>query len=149
MKNTKIKNVIRDLADEFVNEFNASLPIIMLPNGDVVYKDFVIKKTLNNNNWGLFNFKTKDLISEFFLKTCALIAAKEYNNLHFGRYHQIKHLDKRYQAHYGDILVYQHNIKKIKDTNDYALVLNKLEESQSRAKEYQVQISRLFKCSFA
>jgi len=148
MKNTKIKNVIRELASDFVNELNSNLHLIILPNGDIVYKDFIVSRT-PNNYWGVFNCKTKELVSEFFLKSCALIAAKEYNNLQFSRYQQIKHLDRRYQSHYSDIIVYRHNIKNVADTDTYALILNKLEESEARAKEYQVRISRLFKCTFA
>lgn len=148
MKNTpKLKNVITELADEFSSEFNSKLPLTILPNNDIVFKNYIIKHD-KHNNWVLSNFKSKDNINCFFLKTCALIAAKEYDQEQFGKYRWVKFLDTRYQAHYSDMIVYRYNIKKITDIDDYAIMLNKLEESRARAKECQTQISRMFKASF-
>lgn len=147
MKNTKFKTVINELAGEFTNEFNSTIKITPLPNGDVMYKEYLIKQT-KTRHWAVYHITQKTLIHEFFLKTCALLAAKAYDNLQFGEYQRIKHLDNRYQSHYSDLIVYKHNIKSITDCDNRAIVLNKLEESQARAKEYQHQISVMFKVAF-
>lgn len=148
MKNTaKLKYVIKELAEDFTSEFNANIQIKILPDQSIVFKDYIIKQD-KTGYWNVFDFLHKQYINQFFLKTCALIAIKEYDHLQFGKYQQIKYLDTRYQSHYCDSVIYKHNIKHITDIDQYIIVLNKLEECQARAKEYQTQISRLFKASF-
>ena len=148
MKNkNKIKSVIKSLAENLGFEFDASIPVTVLPNNDIVYKDFLIKQT-DTSSWDVIDVRRKEVVSNFFLKTCALVAAKAYNDMQFGKYNFIKTLDRRYQSQYCDTIVYKHNIKNITDHDHRAIVLNKLEESQARAKEYQHQISILFKVAF-
>lgn len=147
MKNQPSKTVIRELAEDFNEEFNSKIPIKTLPNGNIVYNDFLIKHD-KFQYWEVYYVPQKELIHKFFLKTCALLAAKHYSSHQFGEYDRIKHLDNRYQSHYSDIVVYRHNVKQITDIDDRAIVLNKLEESHARAKEYQHQISLMFKLAF-
>ena len=147
MKNTSSKNIIYKLAVDFDEEFNTKIPIKTLSNGNIVYNDFLIKID-KNQNWEVYYIPYKELLHKFFLKTCALMAVKSYLTLQFGEYQRIKHLDNRYQSHYTDITVYKHNIKKVTDDDDRAILLNKLEESNARAKEYRHQISSMFKAAF-
>ena len=149
MKNTNKpkKRVIRELAEQFNTELNKQLPISVLPNGDIVYKDYIVRQ-LSSENWGLYNFKTKELVEEFFLKSCALMAAKAYSNVQIRKFREIKTLDGRYWANYCDSLVYKHNIKLTKDTGRYLILLDRLEHSELLVKQYKAEISRMFKGSF-
>lgn len=148
MKNsTKLKTVIKDLAKEFDKEYNTAIPFKLLPNGEMIYKNYLVKHT-DNNYWGVYDTEHRNLVHAFFLKSCALLATKEYNDLKFDRYIFLKNLDRRYQAQYSDIVVYKHYIKNITDEDQCDILKNKLRESEIRAKSYQQQISNLFKVTF-
>lgn len=150
MKNTtkpKNKKTIKELASYFDQELQATLPITVLPNGVLAYKQFVIKQ-LPNGNWGLYHINSKDLIEQFFLKSCALMAAKAYNFANLPKYFEIKRLDNRYWASYCDSVVFKHNIKLAKDYDKYLVLLNRLEYSTEQAKHYKAIISQMFRWSF-
>lgn len=147
MKNTPSKNTIYKLAVEFNEEFNTKIPIKTLSNGNLIYNDFLIKLN-KHQSWEVYYIPHKELLHTFFLKTCALMAVKNYLNFQFGEYQRIKHLDNRYQSHYIDMIVYKNNIKKVIDDDNRAILLNKLEESNARANEYKHQISLMFKVAF-
>jgi len=145
-KSTK-KKVIKELAEQFSHDLDAKLPVHVLPSGDIVYKDYVVKQT-KDDNWGVYNLKNKDLVDQFFLKTCALMAAKAYNNTKLEQYFEIKRLDNRYWANHCDNIIYKKNIKTAKDFDRYLILLNKLEDSETKVKYYKEEISRMFKWSF-
>lgn len=148
MKNTnKLKSTVRELAEEFNIEFNSAIPFKILPDKSLIYKNYLVKQN-RNGYWSVYDVNSKNIIHEFFLKTCALLAAKQYYCQRFDIYGQIKNLDRRYQAHYSDIVVYQYNIAKITDPDQHNILENKLHECRIKAKSYQQQISRMFKCTF-
>ena len=139
--------VIKELAQHFEEDLKKSLPISIQPNGTVVYKSYYIKKN-SNENWGLFNMNTHDQINEFYLKTCALMAAKAYSNINLDKFHEIKRADNRYWSNYCDSQVYRKNIKTAKEFERYLILLNKLEHTEFLAEHYKEEISRMFKWSF-
>lgn len=139
--------VIKDLAEAFGNDLDASLPITVLPNGNAVYKEFIIKQT-PTNNWGVYHIVTDNLVAEYFLKTCALMAAKAYTGTNMVKFFEIKRLDTRYWASYCDVLVYRKNIKSAKEFERYLILLNKLEHSTDLANHFKAEISKMFKWSF-
>jgi hypothetical protein len=140
------KRVIKELAEQFTHEFDTQLPVTILPDGSAVYKGYIIKQ-LANGNWGIYHGKNSDMIEEFFLKTCALLAAKAYNSVQMQNFHDIKQLDHRYWAQYSDNLIYKKNIKKANEFNHYLILLNKLEDSEKKSQHYKEEISRMFKSS--
>lgn len=148
-KNNKNKKKlpIKELAEQFSHELDTKLPVHVMPNGDIVYKNYVVRK-MTSENWGVFNLQNKDLVDQFFLKTCALMAAKAYNHTRVEKYFEIKRLDNKYWANYSDSLIYKKNIKNAKDFDRYLVLLNKLEESEAKVKYYKEEISRTFKWSF-
>lgn len=148
-KNNKNKKKIpiKELAEQFSNEFDAKLPVHVMPNGDIVYKNYIVRR-LANENWAVLNLQNKDIVDQFFLKTCALMAAKAYNHTKLEQYFEIKRLDNRYWANYTDLLIYKKNIKTAKDFDRYLVLLNKLEDSEAKVKYYKDEISRTFKWSF-
>ena len=144
MKNSK--KTIRELAQYFDQELQTKLPITILPNGALVYKDYLVKQ-LPNNNWGVFNIMNKDLKDQFHLKSCALIAAKAYTHRYFYKCNEIKDLDNSYWANYSDFVVYKNIINKSSD-EQYPILLTRLEESDYRANKVKNKISKLFKHPF-
>lgn len=146
-KHTKKKIPVKELAEQFSHELDAKLPLHVMPNGDIVYKNYVVRK-LANENWGVYNKRNKDLIDQFFLKTCALMAAKAYNNTMVEKFFEIKRLDNKYWANFCDLTIYKKNIKTAKDLDRYLILLNKLEDSDAKVKYYKDEISRMFAWSF-
>lgn len=152
MKNTKTKSnpkqkAIKELASFFEEDFNKQLPISVQPDGTIVYKGYFVKQ-LKTGNWGLFNLHNKSMIDQFYLKSCALMAAKAYNNVRLENFFEIKHLDNRYWANYCDLQVYKNNIKIAKDFDRYLVLLNKLENSEQLTNFYKTEISTKFKWTF-
>ena len=138
---------IKELAKELTAELEQKLPLTVLPNGGIVYKQYLVKQT-KAGNWAVYNYKDRNLIEQYFLKTCALMAAKAYNNVQLDKFHDIKRLDTCYWANHCDTQVFKHNIKLAKDFNRYLILLNKLEESELKETHYKDEISKMFKWSF-
>lgn len=144
MKKNKSK-LIKYLASEFSNEF-IQIPVTLLPNNDIVYNHYLIKQ--EDNNWVLYNMNNKDLMATFFLKSCALVAAKYHNSRQLNKYFEIKQLDSSYCRNYANSVIYKHNIKNTKDEDKKLMLLNRLECSELEVSHFKNQISRLFRCSF-
>lgn len=139
---------IKVLAETLNIEFKNIVTLIPLPNGSVAYKDYVIKES-PLGLWGIYHKAAgQECHGEFNLKTCALIAAKAYDQVHLEKFNMIKMLDSRYWSNHYSIIVYQHNIKSAKDYERYLILLNKLEESTWKASYFKEEISKLFRWSF-
>lgn len=147
-KHTKSKkSTVKELASQFDKDLNSTLTLKVLPDGSVVYEDYIVKG-IANGNWGIFHLHTKELQEQFFLKSCALMAAKAYTKTQLEKYFEIKRLDNRYWASHCDTLVYKKNIKAAKDFERYLILLNKLEHSDALAIHFKEEISRMFRWSF-
>lgn len=146
--NRKIpKTKIKQLAEQFQHELDKKLPVSVLPNGDIVYKSYLVR-ALPSGNWGLYDTRYKELKDQFYLKTCALMAAKAYNNTQLEKYVEIKSIDNKYWASCSDLQIYKKNIKTAKDFERYLILLNKLEETETKTVHYKEEISRMFQWSF-
>jgi hypothetical protein len=146
-QNKPKQSVIKELASQFEAELNKSLPITVRKDGSLLYKSFVIKQN-RNNNWAIYHAGSNDSIDEFYLKTCALMAAKAYQGTNLNKYFEIKRLDNKYWSSYSDNQVYKRNIKTAKDSERFMILLNKLEDSEAHATHFKEEISRMFKWSF-
>lgn len=147
MKKQPKAKIVKSLALHFEAEVNQNLPVTVRPDGSIVYKDYFIK-TKKNGNWAVYDLKTRDEIQEFFLKTCALMAAKAYNHTQMERFIEIKRLDNQYWANYCDSMVFRNNLKKTKEFERYLILLNRMEHSEAQAANFKEEISRMFKWSF-
>ncbi len=147
MKKKPKNKLVKELAQQFEIDLNKTLPVSVRQDGSVVFGDYFIK-TKKNGNWGVYHLKTRDEIDEFFLKSCALMAAKAYKNTSLERYFEIKRLDNCYWSNHCDTLVFRNNIKKVKDFDRYIVLLNRLEESELQAQRFKDAISRMFSNSF-
>jgi len=151
MKKTKKfkpqSKAIKELAAHFEEDFKKTLPISIQPDGSIVLSKYVIKKT-DKESWGLYNIGSDYLLEDYYLKTCALLAAKAYSNVNLTKFFEIKHLDSKYWANFSDLQVYKKNIKTAKDFERFCILLNKLEHSEDKSNYYQAAISKMFKYSF-
>ena len=148
MKKHNKTKIVKELAGQFEAELQKTLPISIQPDGSIVYKQFLIKKN-QVGNWILYNKNNKYALEEYYLKTCALMAARAYSRTDLNKFFEIKRLDDQYWTNYSDNQVYTKNIKKAKDFSKYVILLNRMEYSQERAEHFKEQISRMFKWSFA
>ena len=139
--------VVKELAADLEADLNRSMPLSIQPDGSVVYKDYVVR-LMKNENWGVYSIHSKDLIAQFFLKSCALLAAKAYNHNHIQQFKDIKQLDTRYWTNYTEHLVHSKNINIIKEFDRFMISLNKLEHTRDKAEYYKEEISNMFKRAF-
>lgn len=141
-----MKQSIKDLASYFDSELQKTIPVYVLPNGSLLYKNFLIKQ-LKNQNWGVFNTKNKDLINQYHLKSCALIAANAYHRRLFNKCSEIKELDRNYWSNHINFLISKNNLKSSSDEK-YSILITKLEECDYKSSLYKNKISKLFKNTF-
>lgn len=139
--------LIKELASHFEEDFKSSLPISVRKDGSIVYKSYCIKQDLDKN-WGIYYLSTGDLVGTFFLKTCALMAARAYWKVDIAKFHNIKQLDGRYWTSHMETQVYQNAMKKAVDYDRYQILLNKLELSKDKVAKFKDEISSTFKWSF-
>ena len=147
MKKHPSKTVIKEIASYFDQELQTTLPLSILPDGSLVYKNFLVKQ-LDNMNWGMYNISSKDLINQYHLKSSALIASKAYNHRHYEKYYEINNLDRKYAVLSNDTAIFKNNIDLVTDTEKYEILLTKLEESTTQFHYYQTLILRLFRQTF-
>lgn len=139
--------ILKELASKLEEDFHTSLPITIRRDGSIAYKDYYIKQDADKN-WGLYYVSTGDLIDKFFLKTCALLAAKAYWKVDLARFNNIKQLDGRYWTTHMETQVFQNAMKKTADYERYQILLNKLELSKDKSAKFKDEISTMFKWSF-
>lgn len=133
--------------ENFLEEnFQKNIPVAVLSNGNLVYKNFVIKKN-SQDKWELIRFKGNKL-DTFNLKTCAILGAKFYNVNNFSRYNELKILDSFYFKHQIDSEIYK---KRYDQTQDLALkdmFMARLSESKQQADYAKEKIISKFKALF-
>ena len=147
MKKQPKAKIVKNLATQFEAELKQNLPVTVRPDGSIVYKTYYIKSK-KNGNWALYDTRTKDQVDEFFLKTCALMAAKAYCSTNIEKFLEIKRLDSSYWANQCDNIVFRNNLKKVKDFERYLILLNRLEETELQMSYFKDEISRMFQWSF-
>lgn len=145
IKSHKSKS-IKQFAAELSGEFS-SLPITILPNGDIVYEQYLIKQH-QKGYYELQSIQNYDIIFTFWMKSCALLAAHYYNLEDFNSYHEIQRLDRNYYKNSNDFALFSHCLKATKDFEQKVIFLNRLECSESQAAFFKRKISQLFKRTF-
>jgi len=147
MKKFTKPKTIKKLAEQFEEDLNKTLPVTVRQDGSIVFKNYYIKQN-KMGNWVVYHLNTRELIDQFFLKSCALMAAKAYDRVDIVKYRRIKTLDNKYWANYSDTLIFERNIKTVKDFERYCILLTRLEQSRDLSKHFRDEISRMFKWSF-
>lgn len=145
MKNTKIQV----LAKVFDKELQANLEVIPLKNGAMLFKNVLIKRTAIDK-WGIYNANSKELISQYFLKRCALLAAKLYTTRELNGCIEIALLDTKYWSNYCDSVSFRYSLSHINDADDrFLIVLTRLEYCTEQAQFYKDEIFKRFNYAFS
>lgn len=144
----KNKQKIEEFESYIKEVFEKKLPIIVLDDGSIQYKDFAIVQD-KNKKWALYNLKNaSDVIDTFYLKATALLAAKTYQNFNLKKYLQIKDLDHKYNQNATDTIYFNHYRKITSDLVKRDVFTWRYELSLGRAKRYKSEIASLFKTNF-
>lgn len=128
------------------DEFTKKVPIIVLPNKDLIYKRFRIHKN-KAGNWE-FRHISGDLIDKFNLKATAVLAAKFYNNSRFDRYNEIKNLDTGYWNNSLDSVRFKRRINETAQFEKKEMYAARYSVTSSRASRYREEISNIFRNNF-
>lgn len=128
------------------DEFSKKIPIIVLPNNDLIYKRFRIHK----NRAGSWEFRhiSGDLIDKFNLKATAVLAAKFYNNSRFDKYNEIKNLDTGYWNNSLDSVRFKNRLNDTAQVEKKQLYAARYSVTASRASRYKEEISTIFRNNF-
>lgn len=128
------------------DEFSKKIPIVLLPNNDLVYKRFKIGK----NKLGIWEFRhiTGDIIDKFHLKATALLAAKFYSVCRFDKYNEVKNLDTGYWNNSLDSVRFNQRLKESKLIDKKGLYADRYILTNSRAEKYKAIITSLFRNNF-
>lgn len=128
------------------DEFTKKIPIVILPNKDLLYKRFRIHK----NNSGAWEFKhvSGDTIDKFNLKATAVLAAKFYDVNRFDRYNEIKNLDTGYYSSSIDAVRFRCRLHESKTTEKKEIYAARYVVTAARAEKYKAQISTIFTNNF-
>jgi hypothetical protein len=127
-------------------EFKQKLPIAVLPNGALVYENFIVKKT-KANQWDLYQNKGFK-VGTFNLKACALMAAKCYSKNKLTEYNEIVNLDQYYQRNATDSDIFKYRYDNSKDSTRKDLALWRWEITTARARTSKEQIALRFRRMF-
>jgi len=138
---------VQKIAETLETEFNNTMKLVPLPDGSIVYKDYVVKEN-KHGRWAILKKNTLGNQGEFNLKSCALIAAKALSTVHLAQYNEIKMLDSRYWSSYNTTQFCRIAMPKIKDFDHYLIMLNKLEHNEWLAENCKAEISKRFQWSF-
>lgn len=134
--------------EHFLNEeFKKELPIAILPDKSVVYKNYKIKKD-HEGNWTLKYVNTGDFIETFRTKTCALLASKFYDKNDLVKYNSVRMLDTKYWSSSTDTVFFKEKLQRTKDFEKKDLFFCRFDIANARAKYYKDEISRMFKTHF-
>lgn len=128
-------------------EFTKKLPILVLPDKSIIYKQFRIKQN-KHKNWNLSWVKTGDKVDTFHTKTSALLAAKFYLTSNYSRYNEVKHLDLSYWNNSVDAQFFKYRLNTTKDYDQKDLFVCRYDLATERYKNAQAQITQMFKYNF-
>jgi hypothetical protein len=140
------KRQAKQLENFLEDEFKKNIPIAVMPDKSIVYKRYKIRQ----NKKGLWQlaYVDSDSISEFRIKTTAILAAKFYDKTDFKRYNEVKTLDTQYWNNSNDAEFFKYRYENAKDLDRRDLFLWRWELAASRAKRYKETISSMFKSNF-
>jgi hypothetical protein len=143
-----IKQVAKKL-EKFLEDVNDMMPLTILPDGSVAYKNYIIKKN-KDSSWTLSRIQnqSKIFIEVFNLKSSALLAANYHRTNRIDLLIETKILDEHYWANYNDHLTFKELYKKTKDLVKRDLYLWRGELTRDRADFYRNKISNAFATAF-
>lgn len=133
---------IDKMVDSLHNEMKDYMPIYILPDKSILYKQYRIKQ-LRNKNWGVFR-TNGDFIDQYFFKTAALLGSEYYDKLEFEKLCHIRIIDSRCWSYYFDMLQLKNTLHSYTDYDQYLIAVNKLERVEHLAKEYKSKLQHMY-----
>lgn len=141
----KNKKKLEEFGNFIQETFDKNLPIDVLDDGSIVYKQYVICQD-KNKKWVLHS--NSSFIETFYLKATALLGAKTYNSNNLKQFFIIKELDNKYNQNAADSVIFKHFYKVTKDSVKRDNYLWRHEITLQRAKRYKAEIATMFKNNF-
>lgn len=142
------KTAIRELARVFDKELDAYLPVAVMPDCSVVVKRFQVKQQ-KDQSWAVISIDSKDIVDSFFLKSCALLAAKARYKSNFTLLLEVKRLDRQYAAHSTGVRVFEHSITQPENQDRLEILTMRLEHDRTQLELYRDKIQSMFRIHFA
>lgn len=142
-----IANQAERLEKFLEEEFTKKLPILVLPDKSILYKEFRIKQN-KHQVWDLRWARTNDKIDSFHTKTSALLAAKFYQANNYARYNEVKHLDLSYWSNSVDAVFFKTRLNTTRDCELKDLFICRRDLAFQRCKSAQIKITQMFKYNF-
>ena len=141
-----LKHQSKKLEVLFEQEIKHELPVALMPDGSLIFKDFKIKQN-KKKTWDITRVNGFR-IDTFNLKACALMAAKLYSINRLSTYNEVKLLDQQYQNNTNDSEIFKHRYTTTTDNDKKDLFLWRWELTNNRAKYAKQQISSKFRSMF-
>lgn len=141
-----LKYQAKRLEASFNEEVKKEIPMALLPDGSIAYKDYIIKSTKTKQFQVIKKGGVK--IDTFFLKTCALMGIDLYAKNRLSSYSEIKLLDQKYKNNIIDAEIFKYKFKNTKDPDKRDLFLWRWEITKNRANHARTEIASRFRSMF-
>lgn len=128
-------------------ELSKELPIVILPDGSIIYKQYKIKKN-KHGLWVLRYTTTGDFIENFRTKSSALLGAKFYDRNRLRQFNQVKVLDTAYWSNLSDSQIFKYRINTTKDLDRKSMLQSRYDLASAKSKNSAGKISQMFKTHF-
>lgn len=132
--------------ETFLEEELKKIPLIVLPNKTILYKNYTIKQN-KLELWSL-RYSNGDHIYSFRMKSTACLAAKFYHQSNLKKFNEIKLLDGQYWNSSNDASFFKYRYENTKDLNKKDFFMCRWEVARGRANRYKQEISTMFKSNF-
>jgi len=136
-----------ELHKKLEHELLDELPIRVKDN-NIEYNHFLIMQD-KDGYWGLYNnINGLEFIQRFFLRSCAVMAARLYEKVKIQDFVTVKSLDSSYRNFSNDIITFRYLIKKTTDDVKRDNYYFRLAECILKSKEMKRQIENLYRTIF-
>jgi len=135
--------------ERLLSEVKNIMPTVVLSDGSVGYYNYVIRKNAKGQ-WDLLQRgkQYKNSIATFYLKTSALMAAKQHKHNRIMELSRTKDLDQRYWSNYTDSIYFKALYAHTKDEVKRDVFLWRYEQTRDRSQWYRNEITQVFNHSF-
>lgn len=135
--------------EKFYKEVKPELPLAVLPNGSIGYKNYVVKQKKDGAWELLLKYGNRfHLVETFNLKSCALLSAKQHDINNLQQLIEYKQLDNLYWNAHTDSVYFKYFYNKTTDPVKKDVMLWRQEITTQRAIFYKQKISQAFTCAF-
>lgn len=135
--------------EKFYEESKDSMPLTVLKNGAVGYKDYVVKKS-SDDYWELYKCFGKKFrfVEKFNLKSSAVMAAKHYDRNYIKGILEVRSLDSGYWRNHMDSVIFKDLYSRTTDSVKKDTFLWRWEITKCRADYYKQKITSAFTTAF-